>query len=345
VRVRCAGDDGACWREFSAAALTSFAGLERIVRAYAEDADVDEADVAAAVAAAKYAAAIGCADAEVQAAAWRAYSVSTRAIRWRAARDGADEPVAWLTRVLRDGRISELLNAPDATHDVSAWLPQMDEAGPGISLAHLYAFYRKLDKVTVQALGGRSMAFILYTFLYHLAGGANCVLAPSQQSEKVLKSLYTRVGRQLSSHEEERARAAKRRDQSCSRGSVETYYRALAEVRMLDRQTRLLVCSRLLLHMMPECVHAEKENPPVVVRPPCLKRARPEQCGGSLCAHGGGGSCPLCDWPGVTGHFHCGAAVGMCMLCAGGACCGAELVSDEPPEDRLAYYGVDLYVE
>ena len=377
--------NGPTWHDFSASALTSFVDIESQIRAYFADyrEAPHEADVAAVVAAAKYAAALGCTDAEVYVAACRAQAIAFRALRWRTERSGADEPAAWLARVLQEGKVRQLLDAPDAEHDITSWLPRMDMArhaftftftptltltftptsmltlaltlaltlnltciltlnptltlnflththphSCGITLGHLYTLYRKLSAGLAKELG-RPAAFVLYTFLYHLAGSS--MLSPSRQSEKVLKSLYVRVGRQVSSHEEERKRACKRRDQNHARGSTEAYYHACAEVRMLDRLTHLGLGPAEVLHFMPESI-AEKENPPQVVRPPCLKRPREwEWCMRDRLP------CLICEWPGAADCFHCGAEVGMCLLCSEGVSCGAELLADGSASDREEY--------
>ena len=167
----------------------------------------------AAVAAAKHAAALGCSDAEVEMAGQRALDVASRGFGWRSERGGIDEPVAWVARALDSGRVRKLLEAPDETHDVEEWTPWMDEASSGITLAHVYALYSRLDKGLAKDLGG-SQAYVLYVILYHLLYGKGKVSPPTHQSEKVLKSLHTRVGRQMTTYQEERKRAMKRRDQS-----------------------------------------------------------------------------------------------------------------------------------
>lgn len=85
--------------------------LEQKIKAYAADRDPLEArDVSAVVAATKYAAALGCIDAEVQAAGWRADAVAD-ARRWRAERHGIDEPRRWVELASQEGRLRKLLEA------------------------------------------------------------------------------------------------------------------------------------------------------------------------------------------------------------------------------------------
>jgi hypothetical protein len=47
--------------------------------------------------------------------------------------------------------------------------------------------------------------------------------------------------------------------------------------------------------------------------------------------------CLICEWPGAADCFHCGAEVGMCLLCSEGVSCGAELLADGSASDREEY--------
>ena len=165
---------GPQWFDFSAASLTSFAVLEQKVHRLFDAEDAVHA--AAAAAAAKYAAALGCTDQEIYALATRAAEISGRSAGWRAGRDGADEPDVWSARLLRDGSLQKLVDAPPA-HDSTNLLPWPNEAGCGLTTAHAFALLNKADEKLAKEVDMPQSA-IVYAGLFHLAGGARAGLEP-----------------------------------------------------------------------------------------------------------------------------------------------------------------------
>ena len=130
--------------DFSVSSLTSFAGLEqKLKHAYSQECAPDQPPkyLPALVMAAKFAAAIGCSDQEIEIAVRRADNIATE-LDWQAERKGADEPAEWISCMLREGRLQVLLDAPHAEHDTSAWDPQPNTFTSGITFNHAYSMIK-----------------------------------------------------------------------------------------------------------------------------------------------------------------------------------------------------------
>jgi hypothetical protein len=240
-------DGGPTWWDFSVSSLTSFAALEKkIMTDYCREvSDACAADAAAAVVAAKYAAALGCSDTEVEGAARKAFDLSCRVLRWREERGGVDEPAAWAARMTRGGHLERLLRAPlDALDDAAleAILPTParyhKDHGPKypyLTVGHVFELL-KYDSKLAKAVGCARSA-VMYCLLYHLTlGRVEEDLEPPTVKEgtsstpvatDTVKGVYANLERLRAKLKVQREEAQKRAAQGISRqAEFETSMRA-----------------------------------------------------------------------------------------------------------------------
>ena len=248
--VSLAGYYGPEWRDFSITGLDSFAALERAARAEGYG------DVA--VAAAKRAAALGCTDAEIEQEA----DVVQEREDWRAERGGRDEPVAWAARLLEEGVLKAIIDAPEGPHDLAQWRPCLEPEGwDEVTVAHLFAL---LDLVPgFAAERDSAQCAIFYAWAYFFCDGPHApglerprrwtrgrvailpveVVRGRTELEPTAhtKATFGRFKRLRDSYVADVQKARRRRDQCARRGSAAGAERAEAAVRELERGTLVRV--------------------------------------------------------------------------------------------------------
>ena len=304
-------DDCPAWWDFSVSSLTSFAALEqKIMLGYSHRRrgapEATAADAAAAVVAAKFAAALGCTDREVEGAAYKAFDISCRVLRWREERGGADEPAAWAAHVAREGHLEQLLSAPRDKHDVESMLPIPSRYHPChgpqypyLTIGHVFELL-KLDAKYAK-VRGCSRSAVMYCWLYPLSTpGVIPELEPPTVKEgtaalvttPTIKTLYANLERLQVRYKVEREAAQKRATQSLSReATLETRLRAQGEYAACLRALQTEFACHELSQLLPEDSRPEYD----------LEGAgwdQPYMCGK------------------VDGFFYCGAHAGMCLLCS-----------------------------